>query len=238
MECSMSPSSVWLKKLFEKRKSDNAFMGERITKIREILLPIFSNRKLELAITREVDGKTGQNLTERDIYFRTLYKASKVANIPLSDLVGKRPLETLLDSRRAIIVPASRDEIDKAQKVLAHLLLNEARRQKDVHGLTVTGLAIKSHLSVRRIKKIFLGEVTPLYSTLRLIVEDGMGIPLPLFLENFEAKLKSFERLPFTLKKRRFVFEQESQGPYQNIARAFYFGQKIFKISQYWPGKI
>ena len=123
-----------------------------------------------------------------------------MANISLSDLVGERPLDDLLDFRRAIVEPASKDEIDKAQKILAHLLLSEARRQKDVAGLTIAELAIKSHLVTRDIKRILLGELVPSYSTLHRIVEDGLDIPLSRFLENFEDKMKSFDYIAFASK--------------------------------------
>ena len=188
------------KEQFDREKSDNAFIGERIIKIREFLLPFFSNHKLELAITRDIDSKTGQTFAQRNVHFKTLYKTSKVANISLSDLVGERPLDALIDFRRAMIKPTSREEIGKAQKILAHLLLSEARKQKDINGLTITELAVKSRLLTRQVKRVLSGEVAPPYSTLRQIVEDGLGIALSRFLENFENKMKAFDYIPFAPK--------------------------------------
>ena len=184
---------------FEKG-SDNAFIGGRILKIRETLLPFFSNPLLDAAITKDINSKTGQTLAQRDARFKTLYKASKVANISLSDLISERPLDGLLDFRRAIIEPASQTEIDKAQKILAHLLLSEARRQKDISGLNIAELAVKSHLAIRDVKRILSGKSVPSYPALRRLAENGLGIPLPRLLENFEDKMKSFDRIPFVPK--------------------------------------
>ena len=179
---------------------ENTFIGERILKIRKILLPFFSNPLLDKAITRETNPKAGEIFAQGDIHFKTVYKASKTASVSLSDLVSERPLDDLLDFRRAVIEPVSKTEIDQAQKVLTHLLLSEARRQKDINGLTIAELAVKSHLTVTRVRRILSGKFVPSYSTLRQLVENGFGIPLPRFLENFEDKMKSFDRIPFAPK--------------------------------------
>ena len=63
------------------------------------------------------------------------------------------------------------------------------------------GLAIKSHLMMRHVRKILSGEIIPPYSVLHQIVEGGLGIPLFRFFEDFETKLKSFDRIPFASKK-------------------------------------
>ena len=195
---------------FEKGRMDSRLMGERILKIWEVLAPVASKTELDKTITRNINTTTGQNLSQRDFHFKTLYKASRVANIPLSDLAGERPIEILINPQSAKIEKVSNEDIERAERLLAHLLLNEARRQRDVHGLTVVGLGIKSHLFVKDVRRILSGEFHPSYSSLVRMVENGLDIPLARFLENFEEKLKSFERIPFTSK--RVLLELE--GPY------------------------
>ena len=73
----ISPSLIWQKEQFKKDRSKNAFIGERILKIRKTLLPFFSNPILDAAITRDINTKTGQTLAQRKMHFKTLYKASK-----------------------------------------------------------------------------------------------------------------------------------------------------------------
>ena len=128
-------------------------------------------------------------------------RPSRVANISLADLAGKRPIETLVNPHSAKIEKVAKEDINRAERLLAHLLLSEARRQRDAQGLTVMGIATKGHLTMRYIRNVLSGEITPPYSTIRQIVEDGFGMTLPHFLENFEAKLKSFDLIPFASKK-------------------------------------
>ena len=118
--------------------------------------------------------------------FKTLYKASRVANISLSDLTGERPIEILVSPHSAKIEKVPHEDIVRAERLLAHLLLSEARRQRDVQGLTLTGLAIKGHLFVKDVRRILAGEFNPQYSSLHRMVENGFGIPMNRFLENFE----------------------------------------------------
>ncbi len=188
--------ALWREK-FKKNQFHGDFLGNRIIQIRKILLPLTSENKLDAAITRSVDTRTGRDLTQREIRFKTFYKASRVANIPLSELLGERPVKELLNPRHAKIEPITSEEIDKAERLLIHLILGELRRQKDMHDLTITGLAIKAHLLVHDITLIFSRNKVPSYSTLVQIVEDGLGIPLPRFFEKFEDKLKSYDHIPF-----------------------------------------
>ncbi len=195
-----SLTAQWKGKLM-KGRADGQFMGERILKIREILLPISSVRTLDKFITRDINTNTKQNLPERDIYFQTFYKASRVANISLSKLASEQPLESLVNPRHAKLKLVSRKEMGKAKRLLTHLLISEVRRQNDMQGLTVMGLGMRSHLAIRHIRRTLSGELTPSYSNLRQIVEDGLNIPLPQFLEGFEFKLKSLKSIPVTSKK-------------------------------------
>ena len=87
-------------------------------------------------------------------------------------------------------------EIEKAEQLLAHLLLSETRRRKDIDGLTIMGLAVKSNLTILQVRSFLSGAKTPSYFTLRQIVEKGLDVPLPRFLEDFEIKLKSLKYIP------------------------------------------
>ncbi len=190
---------------------DTTFMGGRILKIMELLTPFSTKFKLEAQlITKNINTRTRQDLTQRDISFKTVYKASRVGNISLSDLVGERPIETLIDPQRAILEKVPRDEIKRAKRLLAHLLLSEAMRQKISHGRSLTGLAIKAHLYGHTVRRILSGAITPFYLTLHQLVERGLEIPLPRFLENFESKFEELENI--SLASRNALGELE--GPY------------------------
>ena len=93
---------------------------------------------------------------------------------------------------------------------MAHLFLREARRQKDINGLTVTGLAIKSNVTMLQVRHFLSGAKTPSYFILRQIAEKGLGVPLPRFLEDFETKLKSLKHIPKATK----IVLLELEGPY------------------------
>ncbi len=175
----------------------NQTMGARISQIREIL-PISSYRFNQIVFSR---SNSTMDLPQRDVLFKTLYKTSRFANLSLSNLTSAHPIETLLDLPMKKIEKIPHEEVKRAEKVLIHLLLSEARRQRDVHGLTVMGLAIRSHLRMRYIRKVLSGEIIPKYSKLHQIVEKGMGIPISHFFEDFEEKLKSFDRIPFAPKR-------------------------------------
>ncbi len=175
----------------------NEFIGTRIMKIWEILRSFFTVPQLDKAMVRPVNQRTGLDLTQRSaIRFKTLYKTSRTTNMTLSELVGERPVEKLFNPLNARIEPMTTKEIKRSEQLLAHLILSEARRQKDVNGLTVTGLAIKSNLTILMVRSFLSGARTPSYFALRQVVEEGLGISLPRFLENFEIKLKSFEHIP------------------------------------------
>ena len=178
-------------------------MGVRISQIREMLLPFFPAYKLDEAMARNVDG-IGTNLTQRDVHFKTLYKASRVANISLSDVVSDRPVETLFDasqySRHLKIEKIPAEEVKRAEQFLAYLLFNEFRRQHDENNLALDEFAARSRLFINHINSAFSGARLK-YSVLRQIVERGLNTPLPLFLEGFEAKLQSFEHIPRVTRK-------------------------------------
>ena len=196
-----TPSNlVQRKDKFLKGQTDGQFMGERILQLREILLPIYSARELKFT-TGNINTNSGQNLPERDIYFKTFYKVSRMAKLSLSELAGRRPIEDLVNPHHARVESVSEEEIAKAKRLLTHLLVSEVRRQNDVHGLTVMELAIKGHLATMHIRRTLSGQTTPLYLNLRQIVEDGLNIPLPQFLEGFEFKLKAFDNIPTASKK-------------------------------------
>ncbi len=184
----------------EKNKWHGRPMSERIFKIRKLLLSYSSEFELNSLMVKDVDNKN-KHLTQKNLHFKTVYKSSRVANIPLSRLADENFVETLVDPSKARFEYISREETLKAEKLLVHLVLNEMRRQKDIYGLTVTGLAIKSGVFVRQVRSFLLGEFIPYYSTLHQIVEKGLGIPTPHLLENFESKLKSFDHIPFASKE-------------------------------------
>ena len=189
-------------------EASNQFIGERIIQIREILSSVESLTKISL-VTALYEKSTTARETRTN--FTTLYKFSRVANITLSDLVSDRPIKTLVNPQHSEIKKVSNEDIKKARQLLTHLLLSEARRQKDVRGLTVTELAIKAHLFPSVIRTFFLGKVTPSYPVLRQIVENGLGISLEKFLYDFEKKLEVFDSIPFVKPQ---VLLAELRGPY------------------------
>ena len=193
----LAPSSI------EGKSKSNQNMGAKISQIREIL-PLSHlkfNRIVWGGITRSID------LAQRNLYFKSVYKTSRVTGISLSDLSSERPVEALLAPLRLKIERVPREEVKRAERLLTHLLLSEARRQREVHGLTVMGLAIKSRLMMRHVRKILAGEMIPPYSVLQQIVETGFGLPMFRFFEDFEMKLKSFDRIPFASKKTVYELE-------------------------------
>ncbi len=214
--------------LREREANGAAFIGERIIQVKQILAPVASKSRLKKIITTDVDPRTGQTLTQRDVAFETVYKTSRVGNISLSDLVNDRPITTLIEPENANLEQVSAQEIKRARRLLNHLLLGEARRQRDLHDLTLTRLAINAGIYTRRLK-ILLAGGTPSYSMLRQIVEDGLGIPLPRFLENFEAKLKGVDHLPAPSQN----VLAELEGPYLSrevTARVEWVKERFFQV--------
>ncbi len=192
------------------KAQDTAFMGGRILKIQEVLAPFSSSNRLQKLITKNMNTQTRTFLTERDVSFETVYKASRVGNISLSDLVSDRPIETLLEPHRANLEMVPQQEIARARQLLARLLLNEAMRQKISRGINLAGLAIKAHLYTGTVKNNLSGKKTPHYLSLRRLVEEGLGIPLPRFLKNFEDKLEALDGVPLFSGK----VLAELDGPY------------------------
>ncbi len=183
------------KTLFGNIQADNDFMGKRMLEIKQILLSTYSYKELQKAAIVPIYSNS-------DTYFKRLYRFSRVSNMSLSDLISERPIKTLIDPRHAKVERVPNEEIEKAKKLLSYLLLNETRRQRDISDLTITGLAIKSHLHVSLVRRYLSGHLMPSYANLRKIVENGLGIPLPHFLENFEARLKLFKHTsPASIKK-------------------------------------
>ncbi len=169
-------------------------MGERISRIRE-MLP-FKAYKFDAVVAGR--ALLNEDLAQIDVHFKTLYKVSRVVNISLSDLVSERPVEGLFDpgqySRYSKIEKIPGEDVERAKELLSHLIFSEFKRQNQVDGLSITDLAIKSHFFGDQIRKILLGGI-PVYSNLRRIVEDGLGIPMPRFLKDFETKLDSFKHI-------------------------------------------
>ncbi len=194
----------------KKSQAYNQFIGRRILEVGELLASVISPTRLGLLTVKSVDTQTGKGLTQRKIHFASIYKFSRVTHITLSELVSEAPVKDLVKPNNIKIEQISREELDRAKRLLTHLLLNEARRQRDLHDLTLSGLAIKSHLFIRNVRRTLLGEMTPSVPVLRQIVEDGWGIPLDVFLRNFEAKLKNFDRIPLESK----VVLAELEGVY------------------------
>ena len=174
-------------------EDSNQFIGGRIMEIREILNSVASFNKINQVTAFYRRGKTARG---KKTSFSTLYKFSRVTDITLSDLVSERSLKGLVNPQNAKFEKVFSKDIEKAEQFLAHLLLSEARRQKDIHGLTISGLAIKAHFLPGFVRNILSGRLIPSYPFLRRLVENGLGIPLEKFLLDFEGKLRVFNSIP------------------------------------------
>ncbi len=205
-----TPTFLW-GEWARKDEAWSRFIGGRVSEIQEIIRPMTTARKLRTLIANKVHSNTGKDFTQRKLDFLTLYKFSRVAGITLSELVGKRPIKNLIDPKRVRIERIPDEEIENAKRLLTHLLLSEAVVQKNISGLTLTGLATKAHVKPKVARMFLLGRNTPSSPMLRRLVEGGLEVPLGHFLLNFETKLKAFKHIPFGNPR---ILVSELKGPY------------------------
>ena len=164
-------------------------MARRMRFVEGRLRTVITQVQMERLFTRRrINPWKGTSATQAGIFFSSLYKISRVSNLPLSLLTSRRPLDGLIDLDSINLEKVSAKEMRRVKKLLSWLLGQEIERRS----MTLAEMAAKSHLPMKTIQDALSGKRTVMYVSLYKMVEDGLGMPLQYFLRNFKERLQLF----------------------------------------------
>ena len=161
-------------------------INARIESIIDMIIPLSTKFYLEHIIAQKRNRIGKRDILDKNTTFQTIYKATRMAAITLSDFFSDRPLKGLVNLHSVKVAPISREEVKKAEQVFSYLLFQEMIEQS----LSIQELAVKSRVYPKTIRSLLTGNI-PRISSIRDTVEKGLGISLEEFFRDFEKTLKS-----------------------------------------------
>ena len=184
-------------------------LGKRIDSIADTIESLAPSKEyLEKILTTKKNTKTKAPHYQRNLSFKTIYKVSRIANIPLNDLVSSRPIEDLINSRLIIIEKVPEEDIARAKEILRLTVLEEMLNRS----ISIDEMTFKSRVLGREIRRFLTNEMTPSYFSLRKIIEQGFEIPLEDFFKNVEERFKTLPQSTNTME--HYILPKELHTPY------------------------
>ena len=171
-------------------------LGKRIDSIADTIKSLAPSKEyFEKILNTKKNSKTKTPHYQRNLSFKTIYKVSRIANIPLNDLVSSRPIEDLINSRLIILEKVSEEDIARAKEILRLTVLEEMLNRS----ISIDEMTFKSRVLGREIRRFLTTQTTPNYFSLRKIIEQGFEIPLEDFFKNVEERFKTLPQSTNTM---------------------------------------